>query len=469
MLVCSGLAKSLSEVSGIGRLSEGWDDVMCKYETGDLQILVCTSDSSKQAKIGWDSLRASEEVSADVVSFGSLISAFEAALRWEFALDAIAVMHRSEVPCLDVAFCSGSFLVQQASGYLSFLHCKVVPDAACFNAAMRACKPVWEVAILILHGMARPDVISYSSALSACEKPGRWDIAIGLLELMRLQLLEADVICWSSGISACEKSGYWELATRLLHDLPAIRCSPDTVSINSALSACEKAGKWRAALQLFFSCYMHVRRDTISLNAVLSACEKAGQWQMASHLLESVALQKIEADTVSYNAVVASCEDGKWEFALALLYDMLAAALLPDTVTYNAAISAAKDASWMHAVSLLHSMIVGRSSPDEVSVGGTMTALQHGRDWHASLSLLRNMCEIQVYLSPLVYSVAISTCQLCQEHLQSAALFWQMRRKYLEGVSPCLAMLASLSETGPFAGAGVSSGGAAPASAGTAG
>ena len=231
-------------------------------------------------------------------------------------------------------------------------------------------------------------------------------------------------------------TGNWRYAYCMTFLQHAAHLTP-FVSIRRSVPV-KKAGKWRSALQLFFSCFMHVRRDTISLNAVLSACEKAGQWQMASHLLQSVALQKIEADTVSYNAVVASCEDGKWEFALALLCDMLAASLLPDRVTYNAAISASKDASWLHAVSLLHSMISGRSSPDEVSVGGAMTALQQGRDWHASLSLLRNMSEIQVYLSPLVYSLAISTCQLCQEHLQSAALFWQMRRKYLQAVSPCL-------------------------------
>ena len=311
--------------------------------------------------------------------------------------------------------------------------CEVVPDVACFNTAIRSCGLVWEVAILLLHSMMQPDVISYSSAIRACEKAGRWDMALCLVEAMPSRSLEVDLICWSSTISACEKSGCWELAICLLHEkthgmgsMGSI-CSMDIITINSALSACEKAGQWRAALQLFSGFLVEVQRDTISLNAVLSACEKAGRWQLAADLLHSASSQRFQADIVSYNAVIASCEDGSWEFALALLGDMAVVSLLADEVTYNAAISAAKRTSWTHALALLYGMESVRIMPDEVSVGSTMTALQHGRNWQSTLSLLRHMRERQVYLSPLVYSVAISTCQLCQQHLHSAALFRHVR------------------------------------------
>eukprot|EP00973_Karenia_brevis_P057172 7954428-Karenia_brevis.AAC.1 len=48
------------------------------------------------------------------------------------------------------------------------------------------------------------DVISFSAAISACEKGGQWQWA---RTEMRRESLHVDVISFSAAISACEKEG----------------------------------------------------------------------------------------------------------------------------------------------------------------------------------------------------------------------------------------------------------------------
>merc|ERR1711865_370939 len=50
----------------------------------------------------------------------------------------------------------------------------------------------------------QPNVISFNAAISACEKGGKWERALELLQEMRQSGVQPDVISFSSAISACE-------------------------------------------------------------------------------------------------------------------------------------------------------------------------------------------------------------------------------------------------------------------------
>ena len=49
------------------------------------------------------------------------------------------------------------------------------------------------------------DVMSYSAAMSACEKGYRWEQALSLFPEVRCYWLELDVISYNAAMSACEK------------------------------------------------------------------------------------------------------------------------------------------------------------------------------------------------------------------------------------------------------------------------
>ena len=65
---------------------------------------------------------------------------------------------------------------------------------------------------------------------------------------MRSSQLEPNVISYNSAISACEKGQQWEQALRLLLEMRSSRLEPNVISYNSAISACSKGQQWEQAL-----------------------------------------------------------------------------------------------------------------------------------------------------------------------------------------------------------------------------
>ena len=58
---------------------------------------------------------------------------------------------------------------------------------------------------------------------------------------------ERNVITYSSLISACEKAGRWELALELFREMHTEGCRPNVVTYNSLIAACaqgEPGGGW---------------------------------------------------------------------------------------------------------------------------------------------------------------------------------------------------------------------------------
>ena len=90
-------------------------------------------------------------------------------------------------------------------------------------------------------------------------------------------------------MSACEKRGKWELALKLLLQMPTATAVPDEVTFNAGISACEKGGEWQMALHLLSRMpTARLEPDAVSFNAGISACEKCSEWQMALHLLSEM-------------------------------------------------------------------------------------------------------------------------------------------------------------------------------------
>ncbi len=62
----------------------------------------------------------------------------------------------------------------------------------------------------------QPNVITYSSAISACEKGGQRLRALDLWECCVSAVMQPDVITYNAAISACGKGGKWQRAVDLL-------------------------------------------------------------------------------------------------------------------------------------------------------------------------------------------------------------------------------------------------------------
>jgi pentatricopeptide repeat domain-containing protein 1 len=67
--------------------------------------------------------------------------------------------------------------------------------------------------------------------------------------------IEANVITYSAAISSCEKGEQWQWALLLLNDLLDKRLAGNRITYTSTISACEKGGRWQWAL--YFMAELH--------------------------------------------------------------------------------------------------------------------------------------------------------------------------------------------------------------------
>ncbi|CAJ1420180.1 unnamed protein product [Effrenium voratum] len=154
------------------------------------------------------------------------------------------------------------------------------------------------------------DLVSCNAAISACRKV--WQQALNLLAEMPLKKLQADVVSFSAAISSCR----WELALHLLLGMPEAQVQPNVVSFNAALA--NTPGQHTAEL-LALMARRQVRPSGLSFGAAMGACERSSHWRHALDLLSTAKTFSL-LETSLVKAVVRSCRrSGQWQRALSLL------------------------------------------------------------------------------------------------------------------------------------------------------
>jgi pentatricopeptide repeat domain-containing protein 1 len=73
---------------------------------------------------------------------------------------------------------------------------------------------------------------------------GQWEKALALLDKMDSRGIKPEVISYSVAMSACEKGGKREEARERLREMENQGVTQDVISSNAAISACEKPGWW---------------------------------------------------------------------------------------------------------------------------------------------------------------------------------------------------------------------------------
>lgn len=199
----------------------------------------------------------------------------------------------------------------------------------------------------------RPDNLSYRSAIMACNQAEHeqrrswrqkssernlneefewWECAISLLRRMKESGLRPDTPTLSSAISACEAAGQWQLALGILQS--AMHDESDEFDnglnlycFNAAIAACEKGGAWVEALEIYERMKEQggheLRPNIVTLNSLILALDTAGQKELAVNMyedglhkkfikspwrltLDSVTAEQIKAiDLHSYSAALA--------------------------------------------------------------------------------------------------------------------------------------------------------------------
>ncbi|CAE7947594.1 unnamed protein product, partial [Symbiodinium sp. KB8] len=209
----------------------------------------------------------------------------------------------------------------------------------------------------------QPDLVTYTSMISACDKAHRPDWALELLHDLQGSDLQTDTVAYNAAIGACEKEARWESSILLFAKMAQRFLEASLLTRNSVLGCCQSAGQWQWALHLLTEWSASEEVDLISYNSTMAACERGGrmgQWQRVVDLLRSLSTRRLEADGISRLTTVCACaKAAQWQYAIRVLQGFpCSEGLLPERLlTCNAALGACSRASqWQWTIQLLAGM-----------------------------------------------------------------------------------------------------------------
>ncbi|CAE7235284.1 unnamed protein product [Symbiodinium sp. KB8] len=313
---------------------------------------------------------------------------------------------------------------------------------ATYSSAIAACSRSgkWDAAVLVLLDMhARrmtPNVYSYTSAIAACDRGGGlWEVALQLFAEIAASSSEATQVTYSSAISACGRARKWQVALALLAEVLVSRCVLNQITYNCAISACEKSGRWQLALLILHDMQQtRADPDVISFNSSISACEKGHDWETALHLLASIWEAQLVPDQVSISSAISACEKcGQWQAALHLFTAANTGHTQPDIITFNSTISAAeKAAQWRVALDLLTLLFQSMALPNSVSYSSAISACEKAGKWRLALSLFSQMPSVKASQNTICYSGVVSACEKCGQWPMAWHLLAAMRSSEVE-------------------------------------
>ncbi|CAE7418202.1 unnamed protein product [Symbiodinium sp. CCMP2456] len=259
----------------------------------------------------------------------------------------------------------------------------------------------------------------YTSVISACEKRGKWKIALTLLGSMKDEEVFPSEVTYNAAISACAKGGEWSVALELLKEMRLDDVMPDCVSYNAASSACASAGLWNSSLHLLQEmCTTTVPPSVITFSTLLSACEKGKQWQMAISILFHPPVPALKPDKICFTAVISACEKAReWQKALLCFRDMDIRDLQKDEICFHSVISSCiRGRSWSQALSLALDMEALPLAVNGILWGGVATAMQQSGQPIAQLTSRLRRKWARQQGSPGALLQAVPNIEESQEH-----------------------------------------------------
>lgn len=115
-------------------------------------------------------------------------------------------------------------------------------------------------------------VVSYGSAISACEKGLQYRQCLEYLDEMTEMGIKKNVIIFGAAMSCMEKSCRADIGFLLMERMRLEDVTPNVHIYNSAISACARCNLWEKGYELFEEMdRIRVAKDVVTYNAVLDA------------------------------------------------------------------------------------------------------------------------------------------------------------------------------------------------------
>jgi pentatricopeptide repeat domain-containing protein 1 len=171
-----------------------------------------------------------------------------------------------------------------------------------------------------------------ATTLTALEKGLQWERALDLFDEMKLKNMPVTVVSYGSAISACEK-GKLEREAAF-----GIQRPYSLTHIHFRLLGLQ----YRQCLEFLDEMTeMGIKKNVIIFGAAMSCMEKSCRADIAFLLMERMKAENVAPNVHIYNSAISACARcNLWEKGYELFNEMERVGVLRDVVTYNAVLDA---------------------------------------------------------------------------------------------------------------------------------
>ncbi|CAM9775595.1 unnamed protein product [Chrysoparadoxa australica] len=237
-----------------------------------------------------------------------------------------------------------------------------------------------------------PDAACYESVVYAFERSNNTDSALAVLQQMKEKhdTLLGDRV-YATAIRACEKEGRWEEALGLLEEL---RSTGAGSSIAESAGCSVRYNQWYQAVSLLANKGTG-DTDSKTIRAAIVGCSRGGHWQEALSLMDQMKQAGHEVGAVCYGAAMEALERQQ-EFVkgLDLYRDMLNQGIRPDIMVYQSAIRCCWGVGeWRRAVSMLAAAGIQGMIPTRRMQHDVIRACAAAGEWREAWGLKQQMID----------------------------------------------------------------------------
>eukprot|EP00438_Fugacium_kawagutii_P017988 Skav229938 [mRNA] locus=scaffold4282:38408:39781:+ [translate_table: standard] len=381
---------------------------------------------------------------ATVVTFCAASNAAVSFGQWTFALVAFSAMQWRAIRSNAVVFgaaCGAASSIKAwrfASQYLKQCRKVMQCNAIHFSHAVAASESHWEQATVVLQNMqdqhlsstvttnnalnlyaqtfprtwarvlenlpntSLRSLVSYGTAIVACETAGDWPGALWLCHALPQLTLRANEVIMGAVCSSSRSQ--WQISVGVLDHAWGLRLG--NVLINSSvLSSCVKSRQWQMALGLGG----HWQSDVVVGSACISAWEKGKDWSKALQILQQLRCNRLGLSCISYGAAISACEAcEEWEVALLLLTNLRKDKLQPTVVTFNGVVQSCQKCSrWRETLQLLDQMLCSQAMAGLPNFSTFNAACCQSLAWEVVLSLFVQLAVVDAVSLNAAISAAL--------------------------------------------------------------
>lgn len=206
-----------------------------------------------------------------------------------------------------------------------------LPWALC-NTALKACARTGDhsLAFDILNTMrcagVAVDVVMYGCVLNACSTAGEWKKAFLLLKEMESSAaaglegsIKPNIVCYTSVITALQQNQEWRKSLNLLVKMLNTGLAPDVQTYNAVLSACASAGETHMALKIFQAMKVQgLAPDEVTYATTIVACWRGNEWRQAIEMLSAMKAAGFSPNMITVTLVIDTLDKAK-KFDLAVI------------------------------------------------------------------------------------------------------------------------------------------------------